>query len=188
MYDILIVEDEAPIANLIRMSLTQAGYRCTIASDGDEGADWVERRRFDLILLDVMLPHTSGFELMEYIRQYDTPVIFLTARTEVRDRVKGLRLGAEDYIIKPFDVAELQARVVVGLLTLLVLRCVRLRAKPETAVLLGMTLYAACEGAAASPSYNLVLLLVVGCLCGVPDGQFALLSRPAADAAGASDG
>ena len=111
MYDILIVEDEAPIANLIRMSLTQAGYRCTIASDGDEGADWVERRRFDLILLDVMLPHTSGFELMEYIRQYDTPVIFLTARTEVRDRVKGLRLGAEDYIIKPFDVAELLARV-----------------------------------------------------------------------------
>lgn len=115
MYDILIVEDEAPIANLIRMSLTQAGYRCTIASDGDEGADWVERRRFDLILLDVMLPHTSGFELMEYIRQYDTPVIFLTARTEVRDRVKGLRLGAEDYIIKPFDVAELQARVEVVL-------------------------------------------------------------------------
>ena len=55
-------------------------------------------------------------------------------------------------------------------------------------MLLGMTLYAACEGAAASPSYNLVLLLVVGCLCGVPDGQFALLSRPAADAAGASDG
>ena len=82
----------------------------------------------------------------------------------------------------------LLALVVVGLLTLLVLRCVRLRAKPETAVLLGMTLYAACEGAAASPSYNLVLLLVVGCLCGVPDGQFALLSRPAADAAGASDG
>ena len=61
MYDILIVEDEAPIANLIRMSLTQAGYRCTIASDGDEGADWVERRRFDLILLDVMLPHTGDF-------------------------------------------------------------------------------------------------------------------------------
>ena len=80
------------------------------------------------------------------------------------------------------------ALVVVGLLTLLMLRCVRLRAKPETAVLLGMTLYAACEGAAASPSYNLALLLVVGCLCGVPDGQFALLSRPAADAAGASDG
>ena len=76
------------------------------------------------------------------------------------------------------------ALVVVGLLTLLMLRCVRLRAKPETAVLLGMTLYAACEGAAASPSYNLALLLVIGCLCGVPDGQFALLSRPAADAPG----
>ena len=85
-------------------------------------------------------------------------------------------------------IALVLALVVVGLLTLLVLRCVRLRAKPETAVLLGMTLYAACEGAAASPSYNLALLLVVGCLCGVPDGQFALLSRPAADAAGASDG
>ena len=76
------------------------------------------------------------------------------------------------------------ALVVVGLLTLLMLRCVRLRAKPETAVLLGMTLYAACEGAAASPSYNLALLLVIGCLCGVPDGQFALLSRPAADEPG----
>ena len=111
MYEILIVEDEAPIANLIRLSLTQAGYRCTLAADGDEGADWVERRRFDLILLDVMLPHTDGFELMEFIRGYDTPVIFLTARTDVRDRVRGLRLGADDYILKPFDVAELQARV-----------------------------------------------------------------------------
>ena len=111
MYEILIVEDEAPIANLIRLSLTRAGYRCTCAADGDEGADWVERRRFDLILLDVMLPHTDGFELMEFIRQYDTPVIFLTARTDVRDRVRGLRLGADDYILKPFDVAELQARV-----------------------------------------------------------------------------
>ena len=111
MYEILIVEDEAPIANLIRLSLTRAGYRCTCAADGDEGSDWVERRRFDLILLDVMLPHTDGFELMEFIRQYDTPVIFLTARTDVRDRVRGLRLGADDYILKPFDVAELQARV-----------------------------------------------------------------------------
>ena len=67
--------------------------------------------QFDLILLDVMLPGASGFELMDYIRPMEIPVIFLTAKSDVRDRVKGLHLGAEDYIVKPFEIIELQARV-----------------------------------------------------------------------------
>ena len=113
MYDILIVEDEAPIANLIRMSLTQAGYRCTIASDGDEGADWVERRRFDLILLDVMLPKMIGFDVCRTLRDEgnNVPVIILTAREEEADKVLGLEIGADDYITKPFSMRELIARV-----------------------------------------------------------------------------
>lgn len=74
-------------------------------------ADLLERRRYDLILLDVMLPLVDGFELMEYIRPLEIPVIFITARDSVTDRVKGLRLGAEDYIVKPFEVIELLARI-----------------------------------------------------------------------------
>jgi DNA-binding response OmpR family regulator len=108
---ILIVEDEKPISNLIRMSLTREGYSCTCAFDGASAADLLEENQFDLILLDVMLPHVDGFELMEYIRPLEIPVIFITARDSVADRVRGLRLGAEDYIVKPFEVIELLARV-----------------------------------------------------------------------------
>lgn len=111
MIRILIVEDEKPISNLIRMSLTREGYRCTCAFDGVGAADLLEENQFDLILLDVMLPHVDGFELMEYIRPLEIPVIFITARDSVADRVRGLRLGAEDYIVKPFEVIELLARV-----------------------------------------------------------------------------
>lgn len=111
MIHILIVEDEKPISNLIRLSLTKTGYRCTCAYDGAEAADLLEQNRYDLILLDIMLPMVDGFELIEYIRPMEVPVIFLTARTSVQDRVKGLRLGAEDYIVKPFEVIELLARV-----------------------------------------------------------------------------
>lgn len=75
----------------------------------------IEKGNFDLILLDVMLPKIDGFELMEYIAQFQIPVIFLTAKNDVKDKVKGLRLGAEDYIVKPFDNAELIARVEVVL-------------------------------------------------------------------------
>ena len=98
MIRILIVEDEKPISNLIRMSLTREGYSCTCAFDGASAADLLEENQFDLILLDVMLPHVDGFELMEYIRPLEIPVIFITARDSVADRVRGLRLGAEDYI------------------------------------------------------------------------------------------
>ena len=111
MIKIFIVEDEKPISDLLRMSLTKAGYRCSCAYDGIEAADILEQERFDLILLDVMLPGADGFELMEYIRPLDMPVIFITAKNMVEDRVKGLRMGADDYIVKPFEIIELLARV-----------------------------------------------------------------------------
>ena len=111
MIHVLIVEDEKPISNLIRMSLTKEGFLCTCAYDGAAAADLLEKNTYDLILLDVMLPGVDGFELMEYIRPMEIPVIFLTAKASVHDRVKGLRLGAEDYIVKPFDTIELLARI-----------------------------------------------------------------------------
>ena len=111
MIQILIVEDEKPISNLIRMSLTRAGYSCTCVYDGNAAADLLEEKPFDLILLDVMLPGVDGFTLMDYIAPTGTPVIFLTAKATVEDRVRGLRLGAYDYIVKPFEVLELLARV-----------------------------------------------------------------------------
>ena len=111
MLKFLIVEDEKPIANLIAMSLSGAGCRCVCESDGMAAADRIEREIFDLILLDVMLPGLDGFSLMEYIRPREIPVIFLTARGSVSDRVRGLRAGADDYLVKPFEIIELQARV-----------------------------------------------------------------------------
>ena len=115
MIKILIVEDERPISNLIRLSLKKAGYFCDCAYDGDEAANMIENCVYDLILLDVMLPVVDGFELMEYIRPMGIPVIFITAKDSVVDRVRGLRMGAEDYIVKPFEVLELLARVEVVL-------------------------------------------------------------------------
>jgi len=111
MIKIFIVEDEKPISDLLRMSLTKAGYDCKCAFDGMEAADVLETERFDLILLDVMLPGADGFELMEYIRHLDMPVIFITAKNMVEDKVRGLRMGAEDYIVKPFEIIELLARI-----------------------------------------------------------------------------
>ena len=111
MTKILIVEDEKPISKLIEMSLTSAGYACTSVYDGMAAADLLEEHRYDLVLLDIMLPGASGYELMDYIRPMDIPVIFLTAKTSVADRVKGLRLGADDYLGKPFEIIELLARV-----------------------------------------------------------------------------
>ncbi len=111
MIRILIVEDEKPIAELIRLSLRRAGYHCQCVYDGLAAADVLERERFDLVLLDIMLPGVDGFSLLEYIRPTGTPVIFLTAKNAVDDRVRGLRMGAEDYIVKPFEVLELLARV-----------------------------------------------------------------------------
>ncbi len=111
MVRILAVDDEKPIAQLLRVSLSRAGYECVCAYDGIEAANLIEKEPFDLILLDIMLPGIDGFELMDYIRSTGIPVIFLTAKNAVADRVKGLRMGAEDYMVKPFDVLELLARV-----------------------------------------------------------------------------
>ena len=115
MMNILIVDDEKPILNLIRLSLTNAGYLCDTAMDGSEALDKIDNGKYDLILLDVMLPEVDGFELMEYIRPLGIPVIFLTAKSAVQDRVRGLRMGADDYVVKPFEIAELIARVEVVL-------------------------------------------------------------------------
>lgn len=111
MIRILVVEDEQSISNLIAMNLKKAGYFCQCVFDGAAAADIVEKEYFDLILLDVMLPEIDGFELMTYIKTFDVPVIFLTAKVSVADRVKGLRLGADDYLTKPFEIVELLARV-----------------------------------------------------------------------------
>ena len=111
MIKILIVEDEKPIADLLDMSLTAAGYHCDWVDNGLDAADAVEETRYDLILLDVMLPGSDGFELMEYFAPLHIPVIFTTARDSLKDRIKGLKLGADDYIVKPFEIAELLARV-----------------------------------------------------------------------------
>lgn len=111
MNQILIVEDERLIARLIEMTLTRAGYICTVVDDGRKAADRIEREKFDLALLDIMLPGLDGYELLKYLQAQGVPVIFLTAKSAVKDRVLGLRLGADDYITKPFAAEELVARM-----------------------------------------------------------------------------
>ncbi|MCI8558252.1 MAG: response regulator transcription factor [Lachnospiraceae bacterium] len=115
MIKILIVDDEKPICDLIDINLSAAGYQCKSVQDGLAAIDLIERETFDLILLDIMLPGADGFDIMEYIRPLKVPVIFITARGEVKNKIKGLKLGAEDYLVKPFDVLELIARVEVVL-------------------------------------------------------------------------
>jgi len=115
MLSILIVEDEQAIANLIYVNLNEEGYRCVWASDGKQAADFIEKEDYDLILLDIMLPEIDGYELLEFIKPIGTPVIFITAKGTLDDRIKGLRLGADDYLVKPFQIGELLARVEVVL-------------------------------------------------------------------------
>ena len=112
---VLIVEDEQPIVEILKFNLEKEGYEVDFALDGITGYNKAITEDCDLILLDVMLPKIDGFELITYINQYKIPVIFITAKADVKDRVKGLKLGAEDYIVKPFDVSELAARVEVVL-------------------------------------------------------------------------
>lgn len=111
MLKILIAEDEEPIANLIKMNLRRAGYDCVWAADGERAADLMDSGRFDLVLLDIMLPGIDGYELMEYARTLELPVIFLTALGSTENKVKGLKMGADDYLTKPFEIVELLARV-----------------------------------------------------------------------------
>ena len=108
---ILIVEDEEMIADIISRGLTRAGYQCECVYDGTDAAGLLEEKRYDLILLDIMLPGVVGYELMEYIKNLGIPVIFITAKARLEDKIKGFKLGADDYITKPFELAELTARV-----------------------------------------------------------------------------
>lgn len=111
MNKILIVEDEQSIADMVKLCLSKNGYICEAVNDGMAAAKKIEEKLYDLVLLDIMLPDIDGYNLMDYIKQFDMPAIFVTAKTSVPDRVKGLKLGAEDYISKPFDLEELLARV-----------------------------------------------------------------------------
>lgn len=110
--NVLIVEDDEAIANLLYMDLSDEGYQCVCAYDGKTAADLLEEKQdFDLILLDIMLPEIDGYELLEYIKPMDIPVIFLTAKGSVGDRIHGLKMGADDYIVKPFQSGEVLARM-----------------------------------------------------------------------------
>jgi len=110
---ILTVEDEPRISRYLQSSLQMAGYDVAVAGDGVKALEMVQANRPDLVLLDLNLPHMSGFEVLEHIRkQFDTPVIVLTALDTEDDKVKALMMGADDYLPKPFDARELQARIV----------------------------------------------------------------------------
>ena len=111
MIKILVCEDEEAISNLIKLSLTKHGYICHQAFDGEVAVDMIESKKYDLILLDIMMPKIDGYQVMEYIGHLNIPVIFITAKSSVDERVKGLRMGADDYLVKPFDIIELIARV-----------------------------------------------------------------------------
>ena len=111
MIKILIVEDHISISDLIEINLSRLDYDCSIASDGKKAADFLEKNEYELILLDIMLPEINGYELMEYIEPMGIPVIFITAKGSLKDKVKGLHMGADDYIVKPFEIEELIARV-----------------------------------------------------------------------------
>lgn len=112
---ILIVEDDPAISKLIKLNLEMVGYRTSQIFDGMQVMDTIQRNAIDLILLDVMLPGMSGFELIDFIKPFKIPIIFLTAKNTVMDKVTGLKLGAEDYIVKPFEAIELLARIEVVL-------------------------------------------------------------------------
>ena len=115
MARICIVEDDLHIAQMIEATLTMMNYDCVRCEDGKQAVETILNNRFDLILLDIMLPELDGFGVLEKIRSREIPVIFLTAMGSVSDKVRGLRLGAEDYIVKPFEAMELLARIEVVL-------------------------------------------------------------------------
>src|SRR5271154_620848 len=110
---LLIVEDEVKTANFLKKGLGEAGFLVSVAADGPEGMRLIESGAFDLIVLDIMLPVVNGWDVLTWLRGagLQTPVLILTARDEVQDRVRGLELGADDYLVKPFAFSELLARV-----------------------------------------------------------------------------
>ena len=109
MAKILIVEDEKAISDLIKFNLELVGHECFQEFNGKSGLDEALANKYDMLILDVMLPELSGFDIIDYIK--GTPVIFVTARATANDKIKGLRKGADDYITKPFDIIELVERV-----------------------------------------------------------------------------
>ncbi|MEW9095221.1 MAG: response regulator transcription factor [Clostridiaceae bacterium] len=111
MKRILVVEDDKAISDLISINLEMIGYKVYSASDGCIAKHIIEEKKLDLILLDVMIPKIDGFTLMSQIKNKNIPTIFVTAKESVFDRVTGLRLGADDYIVKPFEIIELVARI-----------------------------------------------------------------------------
>ncbi|EDU38480.1 response regulator transcription factor [Clostridium sporogenes] len=111
MKKVLVVEDQIAIRELIAINLEMAGYEVIEASDGEMAVNYIENTYFDIILLDIMLPKLDGFSIISKIKGKGIPVIFVTAKDDVLDRVKGLKLGADDYITKPFESIELLARI-----------------------------------------------------------------------------
>ena len=108
---ILIVEDDPAISRLIESNLLVAGYEPICAMDGRQALDAISAHHFDLALCDIMLPELDGFELLPYMQERNIPVIYVSAKADVQSRVQGLRLGAEDYLVKPFDILELLVRM-----------------------------------------------------------------------------
>ena len=109
--NVLIIEDDIAISKLIGTTLSGEGYKCEYAYDGEEGEELFDKHSWDLVLLDLMLPKVSCYELLEYINYTKTPVIIISAMNQVSDKIRGLKMGADDYIIKPFQIGELIARV-----------------------------------------------------------------------------
>nr|WP_227839871.1 heavy metal response regulator transcription factor [Raoultella sp. 10-1] len=108
----MVIEDEPKAREYMRSGLTESGYVVDVAANGQEGLFMAQEHHYDLILLDVMMPRMNGWEVMAQLdEQFDTPVIFLTAKGTVEDKIKGLELGADDYLVKPFSFAELLARI-----------------------------------------------------------------------------
>ena len=112
---VLIVDDEASIREIIKMNLELAGYDCFEAEDGEKAIKSLENFEPDIVLLDIMLPKMDGYQVSEEFVKRDIPIIFLTAKESTVDKVKGLKLGADDYITKPFEAMELLARIEVVL-------------------------------------------------------------------------
>jgi DNA-binding response OmpR family regulator len=109
---LLVVEDEPSIAEVVSLYLKRAGYQVKVVGDGQAALDWMARQMPDLLILDVMLPQVDGFTIIRWLRdRSDVPVIMLTARREESDRIAGLEMGADDYVVKPFSPQELVSRV-----------------------------------------------------------------------------
>ena len=113
MISILIVEDELKTGTYLRQGLQEAGYNVTLVNDGLQGLEHILKQRYDLIILDIMLPSMDGWDILRQMRmaRHEEPVLFLTAKDNISEKIRGLDLGADDYLLKPFDFAELLARI-----------------------------------------------------------------------------